>query len=429
MAVLLANYRGTAYFFQLTKVQEFSELEKILKNIDDTELQLKKVIKTILEIDKQPSDKDMGEDFSRIESELLHVRRELAALREKARELELDIVDSSLFIKTLEDRVISLDESIATREILGDLPIQICPLCLSPLKKEVGELVCPLCKAEDIAKDSGKTQALRMKQELLNQIKESRSLLAEKKNTLSIITRRIPELIEQRNIKQSYFDEFINKVKSQRHTHIDSLNVKRGNLESKLQFLHQQAKAASVFDRIKRRKEILALEVEGLNNSIQIKKATQEARLAEAKKEIQDIAIFLLKNDLPREETFRYPFQVDIDFIKNTFSVNGRNQFSASSITYLKNCIHYAIFFSSLKLEYFRYPRFIICDNMEDKGMEEIRSQNFQRLIVDTAKEMGSNIEHQIIFTTSMIDPSLDNSEMCIGPKYSEKRKALQFKD
>ena len=62
---------------------------------------------------------------------------------------------------------------------------------------------------------------------------------------------------------------------------------------------------------------------------------------------------------------------------------------------------------------------------MEDKGMEEKRSQNFQRIIVDLSKKY--NADFQIIFTTSMIAPELDNSALCVGQYYTQEKKSLHF--
>ena len=74
----------------------------------------------------------------------------------------------------------------------------------------------------------------------------------------------------------------------------------------------------------------------------------------------------------------------------------------------------------------FGYPRFLLCDNIEDKGMTVERSRNFQRNIVALSK--AAKIEHQIIFTTSMIDPGLDTAEFTIGPNYVDGRKTLDIK-
>jgi hypothetical protein len=104
--------------------------------------------------------------------------------------------------------------------------------------------------------------------------------------------------------------------------------------------------------------------------------------------------------------------------------VDGRQNFSASSVVYLKNSVLYAIFFASLENDFFRYPRLIMCDNMEDKGMQEARSQNLQRTIVELSNK--AKVEHQIIFSTSMIDASLDIDAYCIGDFYSKENKTLK---
>jgi hypothetical protein len=74
-----------------------------------------------------------------------------------------------------------------------------------------------------------------------------------------------------------------------------------------------------------------------------------------------------------------------------------------------------------------RYPRFILCDCMEDKGMIPERSGRFQRAIVELSK--AASVQHQIIFTTSMIDATLDIDEYCIGPDYRDGVKTLRIKD
>jgi len=148
-------------------------------------------------------------------------------------------------------------------------------------------------------------------------------------------------------------------------------------------------------------------------------------RRMDAEKIVNKHAVGLLRSDLPREDTFRVAQEVGVDFERNLCMVDKRVSFSASSITYLKSAVHFGIFFAALELAFFRYPRFIASDNIEDKGMEAERSQNFQRLIVGLSK--GAAVRHQIIFTTSNIAPELDNSEFCVGSFYTLENKTLKF--
>ena len=52
-------------------------------------------------------------------------------------------------------------------------------------------------------------------------------------------------------------------------------------------------------------------------------------------------------------------------------------------------------------------------DTVEDKGMEQLRSHNFQRLIIQCSRD--APVEHQFIFATAMIAPELDAPELTIG--------------
>ncbi len=134
--------------------------------------------------------------------------------------------------------------------------------------------------------------------------------------------------------------------------------------------------------------------------------------------------MFILKNDLERQDEFKRDNIVEVNFKNDSFSLNESNNFSASSKTYFKNAILFSIFFASLELDFFRYPRFILCDNLEDKGMEKERTQNFQKLITSMSNRFGN--DHQIIFTTSMIADELNNSEYCIGENYDRNNKTLK---
>ena len=48
----------------------------------------------------------------------------------------------------------------------------------------------------------------------------------------------------------------------------------------------------------------------------------------------------------------------------------------------------FALLFASLQVPSMMYPRLMFSDNMEDKGMEEARAKNFQRMIVDRLNQI-----------------------------------------
>lgn len=71
------------------------------------------------------------------------------------------------------------------------------------------------------------------------------------------------------------------------------------------------------------------------------------------------------------------------------------------------------------------YPRLLFSDNMEDKGMEETRAKNFQRLIVKRLSELGNN-DYQVIFATSNIAEELNTKQYTIGEYYTKDNKSLK---
>ena len=407
-----------------------ADMEKDVKDIDkqiaEKEEQLKKVMDTLSGYDSTTSVEGglIDEQIQKVRNEYLSKQAELTTLRDQAHSIGIDIADSNSFIETLKSRVSALEQSLITRQSLDELTLTHCPLCLNVIPENNDGKICPLCK-QAIPSEEQRTRILRMKHEIMFQIKESNNLLIAKHDILSKIERKIPELEQRVGILKNNLNDELKRVRTKRNRTLDELLVKRGQLESEVVGLRQQAKALSVLDTLQKNQANLQSKITSLQQSIKSKRGTQSRRLIEANETIASVAMALLKTDLPREEDFMSPKSVSIDFSTNTFAVNGRNQFSASSIVYLKNCIHYAIFFASLKLDYFRYPRFLLCDNMEDKGMEEIRSHNFQELIVKNASDYGGDF--QIIFTTSMISPKLENTAFCVGEHYTQQRKSLRL--
>jgi hypothetical protein len=105
--------------------------------------------------------------------------------------------------------------------------------------------------------------------------------------------------------------------------------------------------------------------------------------------------------------------------------VNEKRGYSASSRTVIKNAFHLALLLASCRDDRMKYPRFLLLDNIEDKGMTPRRSHNFQRLILELSDKAGA--EHQIIFTTSMPAPDLDIPKYTVGSRYTETNMSLKL--
>jgi hypothetical protein len=198
-----------------------------------------------------------------------------------------------------------------------------------------------------------------------------------------------------------------------------------GYLNRDLEDIDQKIELFETLKSLRDDRDDLQSDIEDLKERIDILEDRRESRRKKAYNSIRKNTAYFLKQDLPREPQFANPDSISFDFGKDTVKVNQRANYAASSMVFLKNAFHLALLKSSLEEEYFRYPRFCLLDNIEDKGMTPERSQNFQKVIVNMSEE--TNTSHQIIFTTSVIDPDLNESDHVVGDFYTQDNKTLNL--
>jgi predicted nucleic acid-binding Zn-ribbon protein len=405
---------------------EILDVRVVSDAIHETNQQLSRVrsaikdAETVYEIQGAPEQKAQ---YRTAEANLRDLRARYASIARDQATLELEIEDSSEFIANLKRRAQALDESVAAEEALGHLALRICPECLQPLD-EIEEGLCFLCK-KPVGEAGRRNKMAKMGQELVAQIQESGRLLNEKEDRLREKTLELRSTIRELNAAQRRFEDLTERLRSKRDAALDDTFAERGALEERLKFLEKRLRLAERLQELERHIGTLSAEVAELQERITAASTRQEARRIEADRTVNHIAVEFLKDDLPLEETFIAAENVTVDFEHNSCEVNNRPSFSASSMTYLKASVHFAIFFASLELPFFRYPRFIANDNIEDKGLEELRSQNLQRIIVQ--RSSLATVRHQIIISTSKIAPEFEGSELCVGPAYTLENKSLKF--
>jgi len=96
---------------------------------------------------------------------------------------------------------------------------------------------------------------------------------------------------------------------------------------------------------------------------------------------------------------------------------------SASGMVVLKNSFAAGMLFASLHDAAFNLPRWMLLDDIEDKGMVEERSWNFQRMLIK--RSSSAKVDHQVIFTTSKIAPELAESRYVVGRRYTRDAPSL----
>jgi len=398
----------------LTEIEKQKEtLIKIDSNI--SELREKTKIRTT---------KKTALNSEKVQEILIKHKNEIRDLKSQINEFYIEIADSRQFITTLEKRIFELKSSLLTKKVLGELPLTHCPQCLSKLDLIDLENSCHLCK-QPLEEEAEKANAKRLLQEMQIQVKESKALLDSKSKKLAFLIGELPITQEKARSVQKQLDSSIENPQSTRDENIDSLLVEKGGVEKNIEFLAYQLKSVELLELLKKELGLLFAKISKLKIEIKDKETLQKRNNQQAIKKISDYTLTILKADLDRQEEFNRGNKIEIDFLRDSYSLDGGNNFSASSKIYFKNSILFSIFFASLELDFFRYPRFILCDNMEDKGMEKIRTQNFQNII--TKMSNASETKHQIIFTTSMISEELNTSDYCVGKEYNMGHKTLEL--
>lgn len=337
----------------------------------------------------------------------------------------MEILDSKFFIATLSKKIEALDSSIATRDYLDKLPLEYCPECLSKLDTNVPEGHCRLCKSL-IDNTQGKAQALRIKLEIGFQIRESEQLLAQNIELKTEKENELKSVMVSLRTAQSQLDSSLKNVLTTADEQLNQLIQTKGFKEGEILQYKSFLETALQYESILKHHEELQQKESELTRFIEAKAFTLKQKRREIDRNVSKIGIYLLKHDELRQTEFQSADDFTIDYKQNIAYISNQYiKLSASSGFYLKLSARFAIFLASLKNSAMRFPRLLFSDNMEDKGMEENRSKNFQRTIIKYLQEIG-NDNYQLIYATSMCADEYDNDQYTIGEKYSENNKSLK---
>ena len=343
--------------------------------------------------------------------------------RRKEQTITFDLEDSAHFVKTLRERLNALSASEHMMSILGDITFQMCPACFQVVDNNQDSSLCHLCK-HPISDSEPQAGYLKMREELTFQVRESGKLIQRRDTELASIRASLSSLNENRRTLEEQLTVLERSVYAA-DAEIE-LRVQRiGYLDRLIEDLNTRAELAEIIGRRISLRDELGVEIASLKDELEAKIAVREKRTKEVRTRISELCVETLHRDLPQEETFQIAEVVEFDFAANKMWANDRARFSASSMTLLKNSVIFSLMRLSLEDVKVRWPRFLLLDNIEDKGMQPERSANFQELIEEMLSDV--DVEHQVILTTSMISPKLDGSPYCIGPYYNNKSKSLAF--
>ena len=363
--------------------------------------------------------------IDRLKESVVKLRLLYSRLLNDQNYLQSEIDDTEMFIIALENRQKALADSISVRKSLEGLVLDFCPECLTKLDNHVENGHCRLCKAP-IDNTKGIRQAKRYELDLSFQIKESKIVLEQLNTELVEKKSAISGTKSELDTYETLLTQELKSTISPQDEEVDEMIYHKGLIEGEILQYRTMLERASYYEGLIEKKEQLQSLIAKEERFINAKEAQQQKNRAIVENKIKEIGIYFLQHDLQRQQEFTQADEFNVDFSNNiVYLSNKHSKYSASSNFYLKIVARFALFMASLEIPFMRFPHFIFADNMEDKGIEIGRAQNFQKVLINKLSEYDIN-NYQVIYTTSYITEALDNSPYVVGEKYTKDNKSLK---
>lgn len=407
--------------------QFFGDSIQTVTQIDESiGLKREQIEKIEVELSNNQHSEDESSDaiyLAELKDKLSDLRNEHNALADDISINFLEVNDSKQFIESLHYRLNALLETNKTISALSDIAFNFCPAChVEVTPKESG---CNLCGHVDDSNESDIDPTFKVRKEIEFQIAESLKLIELKQIKINALEVEASQRAVSIESISSEIKTLI-KPKTGISTSNRKLLLEIGSLNRQINELNTNKEKFAKLYSLYEQRESLQKEVNRLSDEIRKKEASLASELSRKKQSLADATLELLRADKDHEEIFLHGRSIEFDFAEDRVSIDERALFSASSMVYLKNSFRLAMLKASCADKSYLYPRFLLMDNIEDKGMETARSHLFQREILKVSQSL--NCQHQIIFTTSMIDPDINDSNYCVGDFYTDQNKTLQFK-
>ncbi|RSD30334.1 AAA family ATPase [Vibrio pectenicida] len=391
------------------------EIEEKRKEIDALELEVESF--------SSPSEDGSTEDevLKRLIVEVQEARGKYTASQQEIAKTSFEINDSQMFIESLSRRVTALKETQDAINALSDFAFNHCPACQTEVKAQ--PTGCSLCGTTKPESDNDIDPTFKVRKEIEFQIAESLLLIEKKQKRLD--EQRVESNQLETKLGELERDlEIIRKPQRSVNIQLRQKLSEIGGLRNEIRSLNNSKKEFAKLYGLYDERDTLQKDFTKLDDEIARLTQRMESDLKAKKIKLSEATLDVLKADAGHEEIFVDGSKVEFDFAEDRVTIDERALFSASSMVYLKNAFRLAMLKCSCEDPSYLYPRFLLMDNIEDKGMKEERSQLFQREIVKLSNSL--DVEHQIIFTTSMIDSDLNQSEYCVGDFYNMQNKTLK---
>ena len=385
---------------------------------------LLKTIESLTSANDDPGDKARIEAVRSQNAKAYNdARRSVSRFGSEIETLEYEIADAEDFIKHLKQSISDFDDAALTFAALGHLAFEFCPSCFVPIEPKEADR-CPLCNAKrSDGEEDSRTLAVRL--DLQMQLKESEALQGDREADLSMKRASLRMAKQSLRRASSVVDLDHTGAVTGRESAIAELSRKVGFIDSQLEGLQKRLELSRRIVAASAAKEDLNNRITKLKNEIETIHRAQNRRKLSAYTLVSTQTKKLLDEDLQEHSDFGNIAHISFSFAEDWIAINGEKNRagSASGMVILKNSLLLGMLTSSLVDQQFALPRWMLVDNIEDKGMVEERSWNFQRLIVQ--RSTLAKMPHQIIFTTSKIAPELDLPDLVVGKRYTRAARSL----
>ena len=357
--------------------------------------------------------------FKQLDEKIKLFNRQLQAQKQDLLTTNGEIVDCELYDKSLRYRKKSLLESRLSFEEVGMVKYDHCPACLTEIK-EVEEGHCHLCHAP-VDESDRNNNYIELITELDFQITSNQKVLNDYREHQSGLASAIRITEAQLRDAQKEQESIATMVNVSSQIAIE--NSKRiGYLESENNNLRKMMELVRELNKNKELKVELNGKIIELKGKIEAATSSNKSRRERVFTGLSENIISIVgsekrDNGKPYEEVFGEATEsdIEIDFAKDRFLIDGRVKFSGSSNFVKKNSFHLAVLKESLDDPKYRMPRFLMLDAIENGGMKPYRSHNFQKTIMELFK---GRTDFQLIFCTSMVIDELNNEKYGVGPYY-----------
>lgn len=377
------------------------------------------------DIDSSQVAKSAENDRRKLYQAITKDRDTLVSIEQQIAALQFEIKDSDHFLTHLEQLLKDFDRTAVTYSAIGEVPFELCPACLQPLT-DTDDKRCHLCK-ETFPKDVKNTKLFELRMDIEGQIVESKRLQKKREENLEADRKSVTILKTRMSRSMKQFDELKNASVDGRTALVSEKSRELGKIDARLDELNKFTDLRKKINDIKEAKELASGEVAKLRNEIEALELAREARRRTVKTEIATQTKRVLEKDLKEHNDFEALDKFDFSFEDDWFAINGDPNIttSASGMVVVKNSLFLGMLLASLQDPQMMYPRFLLLDNVEDKGMVGDRVRNFQKAIANLMDQ--ESLPYQIIMTTSTLNPDLERGDYIIGPSYTKENRTLKI--